>query len=802
MRCAALCLLGMLLYLPLLAQQKGRLIDAQTKEPLPFANIWVSDYQLVFTTDDRGYFSLPDSLTKGKVVFSYVGYETLTDTLPLRRRVIGLLPTSYAIGEVVVAAAEDPAVGVMREVIRRRKQHNPAFYDSYRFKSYNQQLATVDLPADLYEKSLLDTVTRELIEFLDKRYFFFAENISVSEYKRPGYVHTEVIANKMMGFQRPEFALLGEQIMPFSLYESPLKILGRTYVNPVSPGSWRIFDFVLKDTLAGINDTILVVAFEPWEVNTAETQLKGILYVHLPDYALKGVMIKNATPKVEVAFQIHQLYEKVEGYWFPRQLSVDYVFNEIRLSTQDSTGSGGAYPLRFVNRTRIEQVALGVQLKKKAAVAFEIHPQAHRFNEWEKVRPDSLSEKAMATYAWGDSVSKATGFEKRINNLLSTAWYQSIPLLHYFEVPFNSLLHYDQYQGLRLGAALYTGHRLWAPLRVGGYAAYGFRDAAWKYGADGSLLLWKDINLSVWGGFKHDVEEPGQLHFEHDLHAGAMAGGWRAFYAERMSVVDSWRAGIALQPLPAWHLLVGWEEGRYRPQFDYAFMQEPGRNDFLFAESKLQLSYTFGERYAWTAGRPRLIAAAYPQLLLAYAQGWRVGNEGYDYRRLQWMGRWNLPLLRLGELRLRTEGARVWGEVPALKLMHGAAAYDPDLWFEAPENFQTMGLYEFLSDTYIMGAVELWSPTLNLFIIRPRVGVLQKAAWGTLAEPALHGNIAFQTMEKGYWESGCVLDGLYSMGSFFSKLRIGAGVFYRYGAYHLPAASDNWVFKVSFRTGF
>ncbi len=109
---------------------------------------------------------------------------------------------------------------------------------------------------------------------------------------------------------------------------------------------------------------------------------------------------------------------------------------------------------------------------------------------------------------------------------------------------------------------------------------------------------------------------------------------WRAFYAERMSVVDSWRAGIALQPLPAWHLLVGWEEGRYRPQFDYAFMQEPGRNDFLFAESKLQLSYTFGERYAWTAGRPRLIAAAYPQLLLAYAQGWRVGNEGYDYRRL------------------------------------------------------------------------------------------------------------------------------------------------------------------------
>ncbi|NIK73436.1 hypothetical protein FHS56_000922 [Thermonema lapsum] len=795
------CLLFLIVMLMgggLFAQQKGRLIDAQTKEPLPFANIWLSHYQRVFTTDDRGYFSLPDSLTQGTVTFYYVGYESYTDSLPLRRRVIALQPTSYAIGEVVVSAAEDPAVAVIREMVRRRKQHHPKFYDSYRFKSYNQQLATVDLPADLYEKSLLDTETRALMDFLDKRYFFFAENISITEYKRPDYIHTKVIANKMMGFREPVFALVGEQIMPFSLYENPLKILGRTYLNPLSAGSWKFFDFTLRDTLTENRDTVLVITFEPWGQKVAEAQLRGILYVHLPDYALRGVMLRNALPSVNIDFQIHQLYEKVNGYWFPHQLSVDYVFNELKLTLNDSSRAA-AYPLRFVNRTRIEEVEVGLPLKKKAAVAFEIHPQAHRFEDWEQIRPDSLSEKAMATYAWGDSISRATNFEKSINTLLAAAWYQSIPLLRYFEVPFQSLVSYDQYQGLRLGAALYTGHRLWAPLRVGGYVAYGFRDAAWKYGADGSLLLWKEKNLSVLGGFRHDVEEPGQLSFQHDLHYQKMTGGLRRLYAERMSVVDSWRAGVAMHPLPAWQLHIGWEQGIYRPQFDYTFVPQPDKQRFLFAESRIQLSYTFGERYAWIMGRPRLIEAAYPQLLLAYAKGWQIGSEGYDYQALQGLMRWNLPLFKLAEVRLKTEAAHVWGEVPALKLMHGAAAYDPDLWFEAPEHFQTMGLYEFLSDAYAMGSVELWSPTLKLAIFRPRLALIQRAAWGTLAKPELHANIPFQTMEKGYWESGCVLDGLYQSSAFGVSTRIGVGVFYRYGAYSLPHAADNWVVKVSFR---
>lgn len=794
-------LAGLLVCGALFAQQKGRLVDAQTKEPLPFANIWASDYQLVFTTDDRGYFSLPDSLVRGTVIFSYVGYETHTEPLPLQRRIVTLLPVSYDVGEVVVSATEDPAVGVIKEVVRRRKQHNPKLYDSFRFKSYNQQLATVDLPADLYEKSLLDTATRALMEFLDKRYFFFAENISITEFKRPDYTHTEVIANKMMGFRKPEFALLGEQIMPFSLYENTLKVLGRTYVNPLSAGSWKIFDFTMQDTLKGNGDTVLVVAFEPWENKMAGAQLRGVLYVHLPDYALQGVMLQSASGNIDLFFRMQQLYEKIDGYWFPRQLSVDYVFNDIRLTMTDSSGTEGAYPLRFVNRTRIEEVEIGLPLKKKAAVAFEIHPQAHRFDEWERVRPDSLSEKAIATYAWGDSVSRAEGFEKKMNNLLSTALYQSIPLFRYFEVPFASLVHYDQYQGLRLGAALYTGRNLWAPLRAGGYVAYGFRDQAWKYGADGSLLLWKDMNLTLFGGFRYDVEEPGQLHFEHDLHRQEMTGGWRRLYAERMSVVDSWRVGVALHPLPAWQVHIAWQQGDYHPQFAYTFAPQPDKKRFLFAESTIQLSYTFGERYAWTMGRPRLIAAAYPQLLLAYAQGWQQGNEGYDYKRLQGMARWNMPLLKLGELRLKTEAARVWGEVPALRLMHGAAAYDPDLWFEAPEHFQTIGLYEFLSDAYVMGSVELWSPTLNFLLFRPRLGLLQKAAWGTLSNPGLHGDLAFQTMEKGYWESGCVLDGLYSLRALFIRLHIGAGVYYRYGAYSLPDAADNWVIKVSFRAG-
>jgi hypothetical protein len=58
-------------------------------------------------------------------------------------------------------------------------------------------------------------------------------------------------------------------------------------------------------------------------------------------------------------------------------------------------------------------------------------------------------------------------------------------------------------------------------------------------------------------------------------------------------------------------------------------------------------------------------------------------------------------------------------------------------------------------------------------------------------------------MEKGYFESGVMIDDLLVIGGVLS---FGVGSFVRYGAYYLPKPQyktiDNFAFKISFRVPF
>ncbi|MDX5321472.1 MAG: TonB-dependent receptor, partial [Bacteroidota bacterium] len=56
---------------------RGIVLDGVTKERLPYVNIYCEGTTVGTLSDDSGYFELPLS-APGNVVFSYVGYETLT----------------------------------------------------------------------------------------------------------------------------------------------------------------------------------------------------------------------------------------------------------------------------------------------------------------------------------------------------------------------------------------------------------------------------------------------------------------------------------------------------------------------------------------------------------------------------------------------------------------------------------------------------------------------------------------------------------------------------------------------------
>jgi hypothetical protein len=63
-----------------------------------------------------------------------------------------------------------------------------------------------------------------------------------------------------------------------------------------------------------------------------------------------------------------------------------------------------------------------------------------------------------------------------------------------------------------------------------------------------------------------------------------------------------------------------------------------------------------------------------------------------------------------------------------------------------------------------------------------------------LSKPENHLNIPVRSLEKGYYESGLLLNNLYR--HFFTGY--GIGVFYRYGPYSFDKSIDNFSFKFTF----
>lgn len=119
---------------------KGSVVDASTGEPLPAANIIIKDSYTGTISNLDGLFELRVQQLPVTITIRYIGYfsqELRVDTILDEPISIQMKPNVRELGEVVVTGG-DPAVEIMREVIRR-KQIWRASLESYSAQAYTRQ---------------------------------------------------------------------------------------------------------------------------------------------------------------------------------------------------------------------------------------------------------------------------------------------------------------------------------------------------------------------------------------------------------------------------------------------------------------------------------------------------------------------------------------------------------------------------------------------------------------------------------------------------------------------------------------
>ena len=133
---------------------------------------------------------------------------------------------------------------------------------------------------------------------------------------------------------------------------------------------------------------------------------------------------------------------------------------------------------------------------------------------------------------------------------------------------------------------------------------------------------------------------------------------------------------------------------------------------------------------------------------------------------------------------------------PVMETFDILGTYEP-IGLYSPGSFSTMRLDEFFCDRFAALYLShnfsgmLWKTESEWF--KPELTVATNIAWGEMKRAENQPYKNFRTMEKGYFESGFIVKGLLNL----PLVKVGAGVFYRYGPYAFDNVWDNFAWKWS-----
>ena len=126
----------------------GKVLDADTREPLAFVNILVTGTRTGISTDIDGKFSISSPSPIQAIQLSYVGYIPITYSLEGKKTgdlVITLQKRIVDLKEVVILPTVNPAHRIIDSVLANRYRNDPEKLQSFSYTSYEKTIFTAKL---------------------------------------------------------------------------------------------------------------------------------------------------------------------------------------------------------------------------------------------------------------------------------------------------------------------------------------------------------------------------------------------------------------------------------------------------------------------------------------------------------------------------------------------------------------------------------------------------------------------------------------------------------------------------------
>jgi hypothetical protein len=691
--------------------------------------------------------------------------------------------------EVEVVAGVNPADRLIDSVISHRGMHSPYSNSSFKVTQYHKFYVTRYHPDSM-----------EL-----KPYYLLNESVNELYYKKPYREHTEIIASKTSVARNPILSVLLTLSQTFSLYRSDyVEIKDTKYVNPIVKGTHKFYNFQIQDTLYKNQDTIFVIAFAP-QKKIVFNALQGLLYISQSDYSLIEVFAKSAKDFEAFPVKILQKYKKdtISNTLFSSELQAQIIYDKNIYADN---------PLIVQSLVTTKEVQVNIPIKNKTFNQEDVVAVKEGSESGEEIlvkyRNGALPVVEQKTYELGAQIQKKVKIDRKLFFLqtLLSGYIAAGPI----NIDVTSLIDFNNHEGFRLGLGMNTNEKFAREVSFGGYFAYGLKDRSWKWGGKMDILISEKLSSTLRILYADDVFESAQTKFfnrKYMLFDGQFYRRWLIAKFDRSKLAGAEFKINVIKPLS---IQIGAQYSHNQTCFNYSFKKpiplDANSSPYQFTNFELQISarLAFKERKLKSESFTFVGNSPYPVVTVNYFRGIQnVLGSDFNYNKLNIKITHKQVYKRLGYSEICFEAGVVFEDMP-YSLLYVPRAGGNINWghthinfgFDGKDHFATMEPNEFLSSAFTsLFFRHCFGKLRKGKTYNPKIVLCQNIGFGWLKHPENHYGVEFKTMEKGYFESGIVVEDLLVL---MKCLSFGAGVFYRYGAYARDNQLDNFAFKLRF----
>lgn len=697
----------------------GIVRDKNTDERIPFAAVQFIGTTVGSTTDQNGEYSFQlNSLPGDSLLVRVIGYEIAHKAVRMdadsQTVDFELVRREYGLNEFVIHAGVNPALIILRKIIKHKPQNDPSRLASYKYKVYNK--LEVDLDNFKKEKFIhsklfkpfafvfdnMDT-TSEDGPFLP---LFLTETLSDYHYqKQPKHTKEIIRASRTSGIKNRSFSqFLGTMYQNVNVYDNFIPVFDKKFVSPIANIATVYYDYHLVDTQYIDNRRCFHITFEP--KRKGENDFFGDFWVNDTTFAIQKMnmqVAREANLNFVHNVSLVQEYKPLgDTLWF--LVKDKFVANFTPISIK-KIGFIGRKTTTYYDIAVNDTAATNIFNEKRyKANNIYIKPGAleHPDSFWVSHRHGELSKNERAIYAMMDTLQQMPLYHKYANiiQFIATGTQPVGPIEF---GPYYYLFSTDELEKFRLRFDLGTTPQLFKDIYLHGYMAYGFGDHQFKGSLSGLWLLKRHPRMYLYGSYTHDLDNGGLYEdqistdniFTLAIRKKNIPQKFVMIDEKRFEFYKEWFSGLSMH----WTFT----NTNYRP-----FTPLPEKQYFLDkqspyrpldnTEADLTLRYAWREKFLEGNYYRVSLGSPYPIVTLDAALGMKgVFGSSYSYEKLKLSVSDNLPIPPLGSLYYNVYAGKIYGTLPYLMLeVHPGN----ELYYYDSYAFNMMNRYEFLSDQW------------------------------------------------------------------------------------------------------